>query len=305
MDATPGYRTHIKPSVALNAAICALAISIANASVVHGQILHASGPRPSFQVATIKPSKPDETRSGMRLSDEGRVFITTNATLRDLIQEAYNIRSTDQILGTNGWMTTDKFDVEAKLEDAQFARLAGMPMENKIPLIRLMLQSLLVERFALTLDTSTRQSRFFSLVQAKGGSKLKPSAMAPPDPKGINVPHPVTEPSLTRKGPGKLEAKGMSIPTLADTISRMPELGGKGGFTIGDLVVDKTGLTGIYDWSLNWTPDSVSQVGDTPQATSGPSLFTALQEQLGLKLERTKGPVEVLVVTHVERPSAN
>ena len=221
-----------------------------------------------------------------------------------LIQEGYNVKSTSQILGATGWMTTEKFDVEARLEDAEFTHLAALPMDGKIDQIRLMVQSLLAERFGLKLESSTRQSSFFTLVEAKGGSKLKPSAMAPADPNGIHVPHPVNGPSLARKGPGKLEAAGVGMPLLTDTISRMPELGSDGGFTIGDLVVDKTGLTGSYDWSLNWSPIN-GNGGDVDLNAGAPSLFTALQEQLGLKLQRAKGPVEVLVVQQVQRPSAN
>ena len=282
----------------------ALAFSMAFGRAAGGQILHASGPRPSFEVATIKPSNPDETVSGMRFSDGGHVFVTTNATLRDLMQEGYNVKSTSQIVGATGWMTTEKFDVEARLEDTAFKQLASLAMDGKIDQIRLMVQSLLAERFGLKLDSSTRTSSFFSLVQAKGGSKLRPTAMAPADPNGINVPHPVSGPTLARKGAGELEATGVSMALLADTLSRMPELGSEGGFTIGDLVVDKTGLMGSYDWSLRWA--AMRQAGgEVEQDTSRPSLFTAVQEQLGLKLERTKGPVEVLVIQNVHRPSAN
>ena len=295
-----------QPLLILSLMAITTAVSLIAANPAQAQILHATGPRPSFQVATIKPSKPDETVSGMRFSDGGRGFVTTNATLRDLIQEAYNVKSTNQIIGAGGWMTSEKFDIEARLEDAEFSLLAAMPMEQKIDQIRLMVQSLLRERFALSLDESTRQSTFFLLVQAKGGSRLRPSLMAPLDPDGIKVPHPVTGPTLLRKGPGKIEAAGVSMALLSDTLARMPELGGEGGFTIGDLVVDKTGFTGSYDWSLNWTPLVLSQSGDEGVQNNGaPALFTAVQEQLGLKLGKTKGPVEVLVITHVEKPTAN
>ncbi len=91
---------------------------------------------------------------------------------------------------------------------------------------------------------------------------------------------------------------------LAEMLSQQPELGSEGGFTLGELVVDKTGLTGAYDWRLTWTPDAPGQAGTATNADA-PSLFTALQEQLGLKLERSKTTVEVLVIDHVERPSAN
>ena len=299
VKASGGSLTRVVLALALPAMAGSNAVPAA-----HCQILHASGSRPSFEVATIKPSKPDETVSGMRFSDGGRVFLTSNATLRDLIQEGYNVKATSQIAGATGWMTTEKFDLAARLEDADAARLASLPMDEKIQQIRLMVQSLLADRFRLKLESSTRQSSFFTLLEAKGGAKLRPSVMAAADPNGINVPHPVAGPSLVRKGAGKLEAAGVSMPLLADTLSRMPELGGEGGFTIGDLVVDKTGLTGSYDWSLSWTPVN-REGGDPAPETAGPSLFTAVREQLGLRLERTKGTVEVLVIEHVERPTAN
>ena len=278
--------------------LCCLAAPLAGA-----QILHASGPRPAFEVATIKPSKPEETVSGMGFRDGGRVFTSTNSTLRDLIQEGYNVKSTNQIVGATGWMTIDKFDVEGRLDDAEFTRMASLPMDEKITRIRLMVQSLLQERFALRLDFATRQSSLFTLVQAKEGSKLRAAAMAPPDPNGVNVAHPVDGPRLQRQRAGRIEAFGVSTALLADTLSRMPELGGEGGFTMGDLVVDKTGLTGSYDWSLNWTP--IDLAGGEAADSGGASLFTALREQLGLKLDRTKGTVDVVVIGHVERPSGN
>jgi uncharacterized protein (TIGR03435 family) len=291
------------------AVIVPFGIGLTGATTAWGQILHATGPRPAFEVATIKPSKPDETRSGMSLADGGRVFLTTNATLRDLIQEAYNVKSADQIIGPSGWATgwatKDKYDIRATLEEAQVARVTAMPMEQQIDQIRLMLQTLLDERFALKLDASTRQSTIFLLVQSKGGSKVKPSAMAAADPTGVNAPHPVTGPSLTRPSAGKIQAAGVSMKLLADTLSRMPELGAEGGFTMGDLVVDKTNLPGSYDWSMIWTPSDVADAGGLAANDGAPSLFTALQEQLGLKLDKTKGSVEVLVVTHWDRPTAD
>jgi len=267
------------------------------------QILHATGPRPSFQVATIKPTSAGETRAGMGFTAGGRGFITTNATLRDLIQEAYNVKSANQIAGASGWMTSEKFDIEARMDDAQVEAIAKLPMEKKIEQVRLMVQSLLEERFALKLSESTRQASFFTLVTAKGGPKLKPAEMAPAEANGSPA-HPVKGTKLLRTRPGRLEATNASMGLLTDTLARLHELGAEGGFTVGELIVDKTGLTGTYDWTLNWAPDTVPQGGDAGDS-GGPSLFTALQEQLGLKLERTKAPVEVLVIEHVERPTEN
>ena len=286
-------------------AVWVLGSSIVFTPLAQGQILHATAPRPAFEVATLKPSKPDETVSGMGFSDGGHVFVTTNATLRDLIQEGYNVKSTNQIVGATGWMVTKKFDVQARLEGGEFERLATLPMGEKIQQVRLMVQTLLEERFSLKLSSSTRQTSYFSLQQVKEGSKLRPTAMAPADVDVIKGPHLVVGPKLVRPGVGKLEATGVSMALLADTLSRMPELGGEGGFTIGDLLVDKTGLLGSYDWTLSWTPSDQATGSDAAQEVNGPNLFTALREQIGLRLERTKGTVEVLVIDHVERPSAN
>jgi uncharacterized protein (TIGR03435 family) len=280
-----------------------LLASVLSSTELSAQVLHASGSRPSFEVATIKPSKPDETRFAMGFSAGGRGVALTNATVRDLIQEAYNVKSANQIQGASGWMSTERFDIEARMEDPEVALLATLPMEVKILQVRLMTQSLLEERCGLKLSESTRESSFFLLLPVQGGPELKPTQMVPADPDGGRPAHPASEPRIQWKGPGKVEATGVSMGTLADFISRQPELGAEGGFTVGDLVVDKTGLTGMYDWTLTWEPEVEDQARDAPGNAAGPSLFTALQEQLGLRLQKTKGQVEVLVIDHITRPS--
>jgi uncharacterized protein (TIGR03435 family) len=269
------------------------------------QILHVTGARPSFEVATIKPSKLDETRSGMGFSAGGRGFTSTNATVRDMIQEAYNVKSANQIQGASGWMTTEKFDIEARMDDSEVALLATLSMEEKIRQVRLMLQSLLEERCGLKLSEGSRESSFFLLLPALGGPRLKPTQMVPAGPSSNSPAHPAIGPRVLRKGPGKVEATGVSMGMLTDMISRQPELGADGGFTVGDLVVDKTGLSGMYDWALTWEPVVDDQTRDAIGEAAGPSLFTALQEQLGLRLQRTKGQVEVLVIDHITRPSGD
>ena len=108
---------------------------------------------------------------------------------------------------------------------------------------------------------------------------------------------------MLRKGPGKLQATGVGVAMLADTLSRMPELGFQGGFTMGELVVDKTGLTAMYDWTLNWSPDNGT--AEETEKADAPSLFEALQEQLGLKLVKTKGKVALVIIDEVQHPSEN
>ena len=267
---------------------------------VPAQILHASGPRPSFEVATIKPASPDETRSGMGFSDGGRGFHTSNATLRDLIQEAWNVKSTDQILEAPGWASGQKFDIEARMSDAQATSLANLPFSERVRQVRLMLQMLLENRCELKLHSSTRNSTFFTLLPAKGGPRLKPTQIVPADPATKTPAHPAVGPRVQSKGPGRVEATGASMLMLTEFISRQPELGSNGGFMLGELVLDKTGLSGAYDWTLTWQPES-----DPNPDVSGPSFFTALREQLGLELKKTKGPVEVLVIDHITPPSAD
>lgn len=274
------------------------------ASRLPAQIVHASGPRPSFEVATIKPASPDETQSGMGFSDGGRGFHTSNATVRDLIQEAWNVKSTDQIEEAPGWASGQKFDIEARMSDAQATSLASLPFGERVRQVRLMLQMLLENRCELKVHSSTRKSTFFTLLPAKGGPKLKPTQMIPADPATKTPAHPAVGPKVQSKGSGRVEATGASMPMLTEFISRQPELGFSGGFTLGELIVDKTGLFGAYDWILAWQPESDSNP-DTTGNLNGPSFFTALREQLGLELKKTKGQVEVLVIDHVTPPSAD
>jgi uncharacterized protein (TIGR03435 family) len=189
------------------------------------------------------------------------------------------------------------------MDDAQADQLKPMPMDKKVDQVRLMMQSLLAERFGLKLHESTRESSLFELVVAKGGPKLKPTKMAAADPHGVNAPHPAVGPLVHLEGPGKIQATGVGLGALAEELSGMPELGSQGGFTMGELVVDKTGLKGMYDWTLNWSPDNES--GGKTENADAPSLFTALQEQLGLKLVKAKGPVEVVVIDHIDKPTVD
>jgi uncharacterized protein (TIGR03435 family) len=283
-------------SSALTAACCAIRLP--------AQILHASGPRPSFEVATIKPASPDEAQSAMGFSDGGRGFHTSNATVRDLVQEAWNVKSTNQIEHAPSWASGQKFDIEARMSDAEATSLASLPFEERVRQVRLMLQALLEDRCELKMHSSTRASTFFLLLSAKGGTRMKPAKMIAADPATKTPAHPAIGPRIQWKGPGRVEATGVSMPMLTEFLSRQPELGFGGGFTLGDLVVDKTGLSAAYDWTLTWQP--VSDVNhDAAGSKDGPSLFTALREQLGLELKKSKGEVEVLVIDHVAMPSAD
>ena len=283
-------------------AICA-AVLMFSGGAVHSQILHSSGPAVSFEVATIKPSDPGETQFSMSFTACGRGFQATNATVLDMVQEAWNAKSTNEIEGASGWIKTERFDIAARMTDAEAASLRALPLEERITQARLMLQSLLRDRCGLKLHSSMRESTFFELLPAKGGPKLKLTQMVPADPVTGAAAHPAAAPRIQRRARGQVEATAASMSTLTDFLARLAELGSTGGFSVGELIVDKTGLTGAYDWTLNWTPQNDASA--VASAGAGPSLYTALQEQLGLQLKKTRGDVETLVIDHVERPTEN
>lgn len=244
---------------------------------------------PSFEVATIKPSKPGTP--GRLFTMRGREFVTINTTVDSIIVMAYGVH-VRQIVGGPSWMETDKFDVTAK-PDAD-----GIPNRDQISI---MMKKLLADRFQLTFHHEQKELSVYALTIAKGGSKLTKSEG---DPNGL--------PSLLFRGLGVLPARNSSMADFASVMQ---------GAVLERPVIDRTGLTGKWDFTLTWTPDETQFVslrppGPPPGANGGaptppppgngaPDLFTAIQEQLGLKLESTKAPVDVLVIDKVEKPSEN
>jgi uncharacterized protein (TIGR03435 family) len=197
-----------------------------------------------------------------------------------LIYNAYDVRSfNDYPTGLPTWADKDRFDVDAKANDDTVAAIRKLSNQEQEQLTRDMLQSLLADRFQLRVHYESKVQPIYELVLAKGGSKLKP---LPADQK----------PGWGKFDRGEFILRGKSIAEFANGLSFSN--------LVGRTVVDKTGLIGNYDIDLKWTPDD--QQG-TPDA--GPTFFTALEEQLGLKLEAAKGPVDTLVIDHVEKPSEN
>jgi bla regulator protein blaR1 len=259
----------------------------------------SSGPLPSFEVATIKPSQPGQPADHVGWGIRRTRFVTTNMMTKDLIKFAYNFNSDDQFTGGPGWVSSERYDIDAKEEDSLAEKLNKLPPEQQIYQIRLMVQSLLVERFHLKVSRETKQVPVYALVVAKGGAKLKSSTTVPAG----------SRPSMKRRGNGNIIGSDAPMSLMTDLLSRQPEVGGR-------VVLDETGLKGYYDWTLRWEPQSPAAMLNSADAgqgaanttmpdVSGPSLFAAIQEQLGVKLESQKGPVEVLIIDHIERPSEN
>jgi uncharacterized protein (TIGR03435 family) len=267
-------------------------------SVAASALGQAPTHKPQFEVASIKPADPNDRGTRIGFQPGGR-FVANGITVNFLLQQAYAVRDF-QISGGPGWVGSERFNISAKPDAETAAEIQkgnGNPF-NGNSTMSLMLRSLLEDRFQLKLTRETREMPVYDLVVAKGGSKLKESSVPTGDGSGRGG-----GPQI-RMGRGLLTFKAGPMEILAMQLSNQ----------LGRTVIDKTGLKGNYDFELKWTPDLGQQPlgprevggpeGAPPVDSNGPSIFTALQE-LGLKLESTKGPVEILVIDHVEKPTEN
>jgi uncharacterized protein (TIGR03435 family) len=232
----------------------------------------------AFEVASIKPN----TSGNLNSSTSGRAgsFTATSITPQQLIVYAYRLREF-QVAGGPGWIRSDRFDI-----------LARAP-ENGNADNRMMTRALLRDRFKLVARTETRQEQVYALVTArtdgKLGAQIKPSthdcqASQPgtPSPCGMN--------SSVNQTVGRMTGTGQSMESLASALA---------SFGLSRMVLDRTGVKGQFDFEMRWTPDTVRGA----QADEAPSIFAALQEQLGLRLDSQRGPVEFLVVDSIQRPA--
>jgi uncharacterized protein (TIGR03435 family) len=248
-----------------------------------------------FEAASIKVNRSSEA-GGAFGGRPGRIVVT-NYTLRDIIRNAYGLQRY-QIVGGPEWLAQDRFDVSAKAPE-------GTPQSQLLA----MMQGLLADRFKLRVHRETRDLPVFALVLARAdrrlGPKMQPAAFdcaaaAAARARGESpaVPAPAGDRPVcgARANPGRLLVGGYAIPDFARNLA---------GFA-GRPILDRTGLTAAYDFELTWTPDEPPPAGVALPPwydANGPSLQTAVQEQLGLKLDTTTGPVDVLVIDGVERPT--
>jgi uncharacterized protein (TIGR03435 family) len=272
----------------------------------------------TFEVASIKPSDPNERRIGIGMRPGGMVNMT-GVNLRLLIQQAYDVRDF-QVSGAPAWAGTDRYDIIAKAgdsvenSDSDPRKFSDAQLKTAQEKMRFRLQALLADRFQLKVHRDTKELPVYALVVAKSGPKLQ-EAQVPDTPPTAQGPGPKFGPGSRgmRMSPGNLEAYSVPLSFLVQNLSQQ----------LGRTVTDQTGLKGTYDFKLSWTPDqamAASAFGGPgpgpgplppdvkappPPDPNGPTLFTAVQEQLGLKLDSTKGPVDIIVVDHAEKPSEN
>lgn len=275
--------------------------SMRNASST-GQVLRASDSPPSFEVASIRPSHSADSATMIGSAGIGAPkdrFIGKNISIKKLICWAYGGNSlplsSDEVSGGPVWINSDRFDIDAKLEDSEIAELAKLPPLETTLRIRLMVQSLLVHRFGLVVRNVTVIRPVYVLALVRSGSKLKEAV---PETSSIKVQGAKVDWMAER---GEVKAHSVPITFLVRWLSQIE---------LGRPVLDQTGLKGNYSFDLTWTPDATSSGAipdreSLPPNAEGPSIFTAIQEQLGLKLAATKGPVETIDIVHIAKPTEN
>jgi uncharacterized protein (TIGR03435 family) len=272
--------------------MCALPLLLAMATCSVAQ----TAPPPAFEVATIKPmdAKHPHPPSVSITRDQ---FEATGMTLKDLIKIAcdLNYGADRQVTGGPAWTNSARFDIEAKEDESLAAKLQKLPQEQRGVQLRQMLRDLLTDRFKLQIHHETEDLPVYELVVAKNGPKLTPASNEPIVTKLDSATRPRSFIRVASKG--VVVANAADPPMIVTILSTLPEIGGR-------LVVDKTGLTGKYDFTLKWASDSGAEA-DPPTPDAGPALFTALQEELGLRLESKKTPVDMIVIDNAELPASN
>lgn len=280
----------------------------------------SAAPKYEYEVASIKPSKAGNADGsspiGVRMSPGG--FTASGVPLKILFRMAFGAQD-NQLEGLPSWVDSDRYEIDAKMDDATAAALQKLSQDDRSAARKQMLQALLVDRLNLKFHTDKKELPIFSLVIGKNGSKLQEAKSDNDYANGLKGPNGAPGGAGTMRmsfgGDGiTMTAQGMRMTALCNALSQ----------SVGRQVVDKTGLAGKYDFTLTWMPDSVFQgpgglpagggaiaggPGGGPASAAPPSnapaLLDAVQQQLGLKLESGKGPADIIVVDHIEKPSEN
>jgi len=233
--------------------------------------------RLEFEVGSIRPAKPGSNQGAViKPLPGGQTYVAASVPVKVMIRLMYHLNNS-QISGGPGWLDTDLYDVDAKADGP-----------HTIDELHIMFQNLLLDRFKLKFHKETRSLPAYELVVDKSGSKITENH----SPENFDIP-------IQPKGFGNVQATHSSMSYFSWFLSQV----------LNKPVIDQTGLTKFYDFKLEWTPELrdgfVPRDGAGPPPTNGPDIFTAVREQLGLKLDSHKGPVEVMIIDHVEKPSEN
>lgn len=246
----------------------------------------SDAPLPSFEVASIKLHVGDPMGArvpiGSGATDPSR-WNASNMTAKDLVCEAYGL-SYFQVTGGPDWAGSERFDISAKVDDAMATQLGKLTRREQNQQMSLMLRSLLIDRFKLRVTQETKDAPTYALVIAKGGPKLKEATGG--------------------TGVGRFGVNNGQVTATSTDIS-MSNFAGALSAQLAKPVVDQTGLTGKYDITWHYTMQTGLSADASAADTAGPTIFDALQDQLGLKLESIKAPMETITIEHIEEPTPN
>jgi uncharacterized protein (TIGR03435 family) len=229
---------------------------------------------PDWDVVSVKAHDPSDPSNNQSLNFKGRQVVMVNRAVEGMLLFAYGLQKV-QIVGAPHWVETERWDVQG---------VPDVPGHPSLKQMQSLTRKLLEERFGLKVHKETKELAVYAITVAKGGERIAPSAGDPNSP------------------PSENENSNGGVVTMRMTNMSMGEFAPDRGYFVGRPAVDRTGLTGRYDFQLKWTADESKAPTD---GSAPPGMFTAIQEQLGLKLEPAKAPVEVLVVDAVQRPGAN
>jgi uncharacterized protein (TIGR03435 family) len=250
---------------------------------------------PSFEVGSIRLHLSGNHGTTLTLPTGGTMRLSNGGT-KGLIEMAYNVQAF-QVSGGPSWINSESYDIEAKIRDSVADKMPMLTFEERRQQMRLMIQSLLADRFKLRVSLTTSEQPIYALVIAKNGPKLHEADPGDTYINGTKGPDGIGPKVMMSAGINHITYQDVSMAVVAEQLSRR----------LGRTVLDQTGLKGKYDFTLQWTHDQNQKATNnlSPGEACDPSIFTAIQEQLGLELKSTKAPVEILVIDHIERPSAN
>lgn len=283
----------MKPRLCLIVSLCAFAV--ANGAQSNSQTASPDSAKlPAFEVASVKPDPAGERMPSSQFgSPLGRYFSASNVTAKRIIAIAYDLQDF-QISGGPAWINTERYDISAKVDDALYEQLQKLSQKLHEQQTNLMLQSLLADRFKLQITRNTAQLPVLVLEAGSEGSKLTDAGL-----KAVTPPSGNLEGSIWilggQGGQVSIEGRAASVDNFVGGLSRV----------LGRKVINQTGLQGNYSFKITFVND-VQTVTDPDSANSpGPSIFAVLQEQLGLRLKGSRGPVDTIAIAHIERPDPN
>lgn len=248
---------------------------------------------PTFEVSSVKPDPAADRMPSQFGSPFGKYINASNVTVKTIIKTAYDLQDF-QISGGPAWINNDRFDINAKVDDAQYGQLQKLPQKLHEQQTKLMLQSLLADRFKLQIIRNTAQLPVLVLGVASDGPRLTDSGLKSATPPSGNLEGSIWI-SLGQAGQDSVEGRATTIDNFVDSLSRM----------LGRKVINETGLRGNYSFKIAFVNGVQTPSDPDSIYSSGPSIITVLQEQLGLSLKRSRGTVDTIVIAHIERPDSN